>query len=90
MHRQTHHQSPTLRKQVSQRKNKTGENYNPTYHEHEAKKSLTTAGIAMPEWSCGLPLSVRTLEPAKYEYVPGPGCLNVGWRYPPDKSLSSG
>ena len=24
----------------------------------------------MPEWSCGLPLSVRTLEPAKYEYTP--------------------
>ena len=38
MHRQTHHQSPTLRKQVSQRKNKTGKDYNPTY-EHWPKKS---------------------------------------------------
>ena len=50
-------------------------------------KSLTTAGIAMV---LDLPLSVRTLEPVKYEYTPGSGCLSVGWRYPPDKSLSSG
>ena len=48
-------------------------------------KSLTTDGIAMPEWSWGLPLSVRTLEPAKYEYTPGSGCSNVGWRYPADE-----
>ena len=48
-------------------------------------KSLTTAGIAMSEWSWGLPLSVRTLEPAKYEYTPGSGCSNVGWRYPADE-----
>ena len=38
MHRQTHHQSPTLRKQVSQRKNKTGKDYNPVYHEHWLKE----------------------------------------------------
>ena len=38
MHRQTHHQSPTLRKQVSQRKNKTGKDYNPAYHEYDAKE----------------------------------------------------
>ena len=38
MHRQTYHQSPTLRKQVSQRKNKTGKDYNTAYHEHEPKE----------------------------------------------------
>ena len=38
MHRQTHHQSPTLRKQVSQRKNETGKDYNPTYHEQWPKE----------------------------------------------------
>ena len=41
-------------------------------------KSLATAGIVMPEWSWGLPLSVRTLELAKYKYTPGSGCSNVG------------
>ena len=48
-------------------------------------KSLTTAGIAMPEWSWCLPLSVRTLELAKYEYTPCCRCSNVGWRYSADE-----